>query len=100
MQDRTIKGIVVDAGHGGEDPGAVSNGLQEKDFNLEAAQYMYRRFQELGLPVTIIRDSDETIAPDERVRRILAAYGDDPNVIVISNHINSGGAEGQSVTNI
>ncbi len=93
----TIKGIVIDAGHGGEDTGYAANGLLEKDLNLEAAQYIYGRFQELGVPVTLIRDSDETITPEERVRRILAAYGDDPNVIVISNHINSGGGEGAEV---
>ena len=96
-ENRAIKGIVIDAGHGGSDPGAVANGLQEKDFNLEAARYMYERFQQLGVPVTLIRQSDETIDPEERVRRILAAYGDDPNVIVISNHINSGGGEGAEV---
>ena len=27
--------IVIDAGHGGSDPGAVSNGVQEKDLTLE-----------------------------------------------------------------
>lgn len=92
-----IKGIVIDAGHGGEDPGAVYNGIQEKDFNLEVARYMYDRFLELGAPVTLVRSTDETVTPDERTRRILAAYGDDPNVIVISNHINSGGGEGAEV---
>lgn len=91
MEDRALKGIVIDAGHGGEDPGAVYDDLQEKNFNLEAARYMYERFQQLGAPVTLIRSTDETITPEERVRRILAAYGDNPNVIVISNHINSGG---------
>jgi len=91
MKDRAVKGIVIDAGHGGEDFGNTANGLKEKDFNLEAAKYMYERFQELGAPVTLIRDSDETISKDERIRRILEAYGDDSNVIVISNHINAGG---------
>ena len=33
--------IVVDAGHGGSDPGAVSGNLKEKDFTLQAANYMY-----------------------------------------------------------
>lgn len=97
LENRALKGIVIDAGHGGEDPGAVANGLQEKDFNLEAARYMYDRFLELGAPVTLIRSTDETITPEERTRRILAAYGDDPNVIVISNHINSGGGEGAEI---
>ncbi len=92
MNERVIKGIVVDAGHGGSDPGAVANGLQEKDLTLKAAQYMYDRLKELGIPTTIVRNTDETVDRNERVRRILDAYGNDPNVIVISNHINAGGA--------
>lgn len=52
---------------------------------------MYDRLKELGIPTTIVRGSDETVDRDERVRRILDAYGNDPNVIVISNHINAGG---------
>ena len=67
--------IVVDAGHGGVDPGAVSGGLQEKDFNLRAAQYMAKRFEELGIPVKLTRDSDETLPKSERIRRILNAFG-------------------------
>ena len=54
---------------------------------------MYERFQQKGVPVTLIRSTDETITPTERVNRILAAYGDNPNVIVISNHINAAGTE-------
>lgn len=58
---------------------------------------MYDRLKELGIPTTIVRGSDETVDRDERVRRILDAYGNDPNVIVISNHINAGGGEGAEV---
>lgn len=94
--------VVIDAGHGGSDPGAVSGNLKEKDINLMIAQYMLERFQDLGIPATLIRSTDETIDPTERVRRILAAYGDNPNVVVISNHINAAGpsiqgAEGAEV---
>lgn len=85
--------VVIDAGHGGTDPGAVGNGLQEKDLTLKISQYMYQKFQEAGIPVTLIRQTDETLSPTERVNRILAAYGDNPNVIVISNHINAAGSE-------
>lgn len=91
MNERVIKGIVVDAGHGGSDPGAVSGNLQEKNFNLEAAQYMYKRFKELGIPTVIVRDSDETLNRTERVNRINNAFGGSSDVIVLSNHINSGG---------
>lgn len=89
--------IVVDAGHGGVDPGAVANGLQEKDFTLEAALYMYDRFNELGIPVKLTRDIDETLSKTERVNRILNAFGNNENVIVLSNHINAGGGDGAEV---
>lgn len=83
--------IVIDAGHGGTDPGASANGIIEKDLTLKIAQLMYQRFQDLGVPVTLIRKTDETISPTDRVNRILNAYGNKDNVIVLSNHINAGG---------
>ena len=86
-----LKGVVIDAGHGGSDPGASGNGIVEKDLNLLISKYMYDRFRELGVPVTLTRDTDETLDQKERVRRVLNAYGDSKDVIVISNHINAGG---------
>lgn len=86
--------VVIDAGHGGSDPGAVSSsGVQEKDLTLMIAQYMYEEFQKKGVPVTLVRSVDETVSPTERVNRILAAYGDNPNVVIISNHINAAGSD-------
>ena len=85
--------IVIDPGHGGEDPGASGNGIIEKNLTLEISKYMYDRFKELGIPVYITRTTDETISPTERVKRILNAYGNNKNVIVVSNHINAGGGE-------
>ena len=85
--------VVIDAGHGGTDPGAVSSsGVREKDLTLMISQYMLEEFQKKGVPVTLIRNTDETISPTERVNRVLAAYGDNPNVVVISNHINAAGS--------
>ena len=55
------KTIVVDAGHGGNDPGAVSGSLREKDLNLQAANYMYNRFKELGVPVISLDDLNDMI---------------------------------------
>lgn len=92
--------VVVDAGHGGSDPGAVSGNNREKDLTLQIANYMYERFKELGVPVAITRNTDETVSPTERVKRILDAFGNKKNVIVISNHLNSnttGTAEGAEV---
>ena len=88
--------IVVDAGHGGIDPGAVSGNLLEKDLNLEAANYMYNRFKELGIPVVITRDVDKDLTRSERLN-IMKSLGNDPNVIILSNHINAGGGEGAEI---
>ena len=54
---------------------------------------MYDLFKELGADVKMTRVSDETISPTERVNRILEAFGNNKDVIVISNHINAGGGE-------
>ena len=83
--------------HGGADPGAVSGNLKEKDLNLQAAQYMYKRLQELGIPSTIVRNTDETLERKERINRIMNAYGNSPDIIMISNHINAGGGEGAEI---
>ena len=89
--------IVIDAGHGGVDPGAVANGFQEKDFNLQAALYIYNRLKELGVPVKITRTTDETLDRKERINRIMNAFGNRSDVILISNHINSGGGDGAEI---
>ena len=73
--------------------------MLEKDYTLLISKYMYDRFKELGIPVTLTRDSDVSLDPTNRVNKILNAYGNNSDVIVISNHLNAGGGEGQSVTN-
>lgn len=47
--------IVIDPGHGGDDPGASGNGIIEKDLTLDISKYMFNRFKELGIPVAITR---------------------------------------------
>lgn len=86
-----LTGVVIDAGHGGDDSGAVGENIYEKDYNLLISQYMYDRLKELGIPVYITRDRDKTLEPIKRTEEILTAFGNDPNVIVISNHLNAGG---------
>ena len=95
-----LKGIVIDPGHGGSDGGASANGIKEKDYTLLISKYMYDRFKKLGVPVSMTRTSDITLSPKSRVNKIKSFYGNGKDVIVISNHLNAGGAEGQSVTNI
>lgn len=95
--NNNLKGVVIDPGHGGADPGASGNNQYEKDYTLKISKYIYDRLKELGIPVTLTRDTDITLSPTERTNKILSAYGDDPNVIVISNHLNAGGGSGAEV---
>jgi len=91
------KKIVIDPGHGGTDPGALGNGLKEKDYTLKISKYMADRFTDLGIPVILTREDDITLNPTERVNKVLNAFGNDPDVIVISNHLNAGGGDGAEV---
>ena len=80
--------VIIDAGHGGSDPGGGSNEYwKEKDLNLKISLYEYERLRQLGIPVSLTRDSDITLNPTDRV---LKAYSlaDGNNDILISNHIN------------
>ena len=80
------------------DSGAVGiNGLEEKNLNLQASLYIYERLNELGIPAKLTRDSDEYLPKDERIKRVLSLYNNSPNIILLSNHINAGGAEGAEV---
>lgn len=92
-----LLGIVIDPGHGGNDSGAIGSNMYEKDYNLLISNYMYDRLKELNIPVSITRNSDTTLSPKERTDEILSFYGNNPNVIVISNHLNAGGGEGAEV---
>lgn len=97
MYERVKKKVVIDAGHGGNDSGASGNGIIEKEYTLKIAQYIHERLDELGIENTLIRNSDVTIEPADRVSMILAPYGSGSDVLVVSNHINAGGGEGAEI---
>lgn len=58
---------------------------------LEISKYMYDRFKELGIPVALTRDNDITLTSDDRPGVALSKFGNDKDVLIISNHINAGG---------
>lgn len=88
--------VIVDAGHGGNDPGAVNGNIKEKDLTLQAAKYIDRRLKELGINSVLTRDTDEYLPREDRIRRINSLTNNQP-AILISNHINAGGGEGAEI---
>ncbi|MFZ5942923.1 MAG: N-acetylmuramoyl-L-alanine amidase family protein [Bacillota bacterium] len=54
--------IVIDAGHGGRDPGAVAGGVLEKNINLEVAKKLQKILQSRGFRVVMTRNGDENLA--------------------------------------
>ena len=53
----------------------------------------------MGIPNEMSRTSDVTLDSNTRPDKVQSFYGTGEDVIVVSNHINAGGGEGQSVTN-
>ena len=91
------KKIVIDAGHGGEDPGTIANGIVEKEVTLAISQYLKKRFDELGIESSLTRNSDVTLGPDKRPMVVQSFYGNGDDVLLLSNHINAGGGDGAEV---
>lgn len=57
--------IVIDAGHGANDPGKVgTNGAQEKDINLALALKLKPLLENKGFKVVLTRDSDDILASE------------------------------------
>lgn len=97
MDERAIKKVVLDAGHGGEDPGTIANGITEKDYTLKISEYIHKRLDEMGVPNQMTRTSDVTLTPSERPKRVQSFYGNGSDVIVVSNHINAGSGDGAEI---
>lgn len=91
------KKIVIDAGHGGDDPGTSANGIVEKDLTLKISEYLHKRFDELGIPNEMTRTGDVTLGPNDRPSKAQSFYGNSSDVILLSNHINAGGGDGAEI---
>lgn len=59
--------VMIDPGHGGRDPGAVGNGLQEKEINLFISRRLQRTLEQRGYRVAMTRSSDFELDLQPRV---------------------------------
>ena len=86
--------VVLDAGHGGRDPGAVAHGVREKDVALSVTLRLGRYIEDLlGMRVVYTRDDDTFIPLHERGRIANESCGK----LFVSIHANAarnGGAQG------
>ncbi|WAA11804.1 N-acetylmuramoyl-L-alanine amidase [Fervidibacillus halotolerans] len=84
--------IFIDPGHGGTDPGAVGNGLLEKNLNLKIArkisQMLVNEYE--GVSVRMSRTGDQTVSLSERTNNANSWNAD----FYLSIHINAGGGTG------
>lgn len=85
--------VVIDAGHGGEDPGTVSrSGIREKAVALAVAQAMAQALKDVpGLEIHMIRDTDVLVPIWDRGAKATQLKGESPGVLV-SIHANSAGS--------
>ncbi|MCI3027597.1 GW dipeptide domain-containing protein, partial [Desemzia sp. C1] len=83
--DPNKKVVVIDAGHGGSDPGAQRVGVREKDLNLSVAKKVQSKLKAAGYEVIMTRTNDTFIAVSERARIANISNAD----IFVSIHTNS-----------
>lgn len=77
--------IVLDAGHGGNDPGAVNNDIYEKDINLSILNYTKELFENSDIKVYYTRTTDKYLSLEKRAKFSKNVTAD----LFISLHINA-----------
>ena len=80
-----VRRVVIDPGHGGHDPGAVRDGVREKELNLRLATRVADLLKEAGFTVILTRDGDQFVSLDDRADRVRQENGD----IFLSFHQNA-----------
>ena len=85
--------VYLAAGHGGADPGAVGNGLKEKDLNLTITLACRDVLEWHGVSVKMSRVKDVEIPWEQEVKEC-NAYAPD---LAVNIHNNAGGGDGAEV---
>jgi N-acetylmuramoyl-L-alanine amidase len=80
-----VRRVVLDAGHGGTDPGATAEQLTEKDITLDIGRRLRARLEERGFEVVVTRIDDRIVALRDRAK----VANDSKSDIFVSIHVNA-----------
>lgn len=89
--------VVIDAGHGGADPGKVGiNGANEKDINLKIAEYVKQYLEAIDIEVVMTRETDQGLNDEDAsnkkvqdMKRRIELIEETAPAITVSIHQNS-----------
>ncbi len=84
-KNATKNKVVLDAGHGGSDYGAIREGINEKDITLDVTQRVESILRSKGYKVALTRKNDVYVSLEDRVE---FSEGEEPEIFV-SIHVNS-----------
>ena len=86
-KDKNSKRLIfLDPGHGGSDPGAVGNGVREKDLTLSIYNKVSKKLSDLGFSLLTSRNVDKDVGLVERAEQANNVSAD----MLLSIHFNSG----------
>lgn len=85
QSEQLYKTVILDAGHGGDDPGCMYGEISEKDINLKIANELKTILETNGYTVKMVRKNDENISALERAKLANGINAD----IYISIHQNA-----------
>jgi N-acetylmuramoyl-L-alanine amidase len=80
-----VRRVVLDAGHGGSDPGATAAQVMEKEITLDIGQRLRALLERDGFDVVVTREGDRTVALRDRAMLANASRSD----IFLSIHVNA-----------
>jgi N-acetylmuramoyl-L-alanine amidase len=85
--------VYIGVGHGGSDPGAVANGIKEKDLTLDISKALRDYLARNGVETRISRETDKDVSINWRVNEANKWRAD----LFVEVHINAGGGDGAEV---
>ena len=82
-----VRMVVIDAGHGGQDSGAIRDGVLEKDLTLDVARRLEQLVRASGMRTVLTRSTDASVSLAERA----AIANEQTECVFVSIHFDEGG---------